>query len=210
MDFWTVPRCFEGGTVAVLASGPSMSQTQADMVRAAGIPAIAINSTFRLAPWAWMLYGADSEWWEHRDNADARQFAGIKATCTTFGPTCKIEGMRYLRHTGRSGFDPDPSSVRTGGNSGFQALHIAVHAGAARVLLLGMDMEGCHWHGPHPQGLKVTTSDTFESWVARFDDLAVELRRRGVDVVNLAPGGRLKCFRRSRLEDEVGALCREP
>jgi hypothetical protein len=208
--FWTVPRCFEGGTVAVLASGPSMSQAAAEQVRAAGVPAIAINSTFRLAPWAWMLYAADIEWWQHKGNADARRFAGIKATCTTGVATCRdVPDMRYLRNSGAGGFDPQPDSVRTGGNSGYQAVHIAVHTGAARILLCGMDMHGCHWHGPHPRDLRTTTADMYERWRARFGDLAKELKRCGVDVINVTPGSRLECFRRSTLESEL-ATCAEP
>lgn len=76
---WSVPRCFEGGTVVVLASGPSMSQDVADRVMASGLPAIVTNSTFRLAPWAWMLYGADESWWNHPDNKDAHVFRGLRA-----------------------------------------------------------------------------------------------------------------------------------
>ena len=45
MSFWSVPRLWPGATVAILASGPSMNQAVADRVRAAGLPAIAINDT---------------------------------------------------------------------------------------------------------------------------------------------------------------------
>ena len=35
VGYWTIPRMWEGRTVAVMASGPSMSQEVADKVRAA-------------------------------------------------------------------------------------------------------------------------------------------------------------------------------
>jgi hypothetical protein len=148
---WTVPRAHEGATVAILASGPSMSQAVADAVHAAGIPAIAINSTFRLAPWADVLYAADPEWWAHPSNRDALVFKGLRLSCQP------MKAVLQLRNSGVTGFDPDPAAVRTGGNSGYQALHVAIHAGAARVLLCGYDMHGGHWHGKHPAGLKETT-----------------------------------------------------
>lgn len=204
---WSVPRCFDGGTVAILASGPSMSQAVADQVHAAGVPAVAINLTHRLAPWAWMLYAADIEWWQHPTNADAWRFAGLKVTVNVGRHV--PPGLLTLENSGGNGFDPDPRALRTGNNSGYQAVHIATHAGARRILLCGMDMGGCHWHGPHPADLKVTAPATYERWRQRFAELAPLLAARGVDVVNCTPGSRLDCFRRGNLETEL-ASCPEP
>lgn len=200
---WSVPRMWEGRTVAVLASGESMSQAVADGVKKAGIHAIVINSTFRLAPWANMLYAADTQWWGHPENVDAHEFGGLKVSCQY------VHGVLQLRHTGHSGFDDDAGAVRTGGNSGYQAVHIAVHAGASKVLLFGLDMGGGHWHGEHPAVLERTIPETYERWIGRFGGLAKILEARGVDVVNCSPVSRLKCFRRSTLEKEVAA-CAEP
>lgn len=181
-----------------------MSQAIADAVLAAGVPAIAINASFRLAPWAWMLYAADSEWWAHEANRDAHAFAGLKVTCRV-----PVAGVHMLRDSGSTGFDPDPAFVRTGNNSGHQAVHIAAHAGAARILLAGFDMrkagDGDHWHGAHPQGLRETTAETYARWVERFEPMARALADRGVDVVNCTPGSALRCFRRARLEDELAS-----
>jgi hypothetical protein len=199
---WQVPRCFAGGTVAILASGPSMSAAVADAVHAASVPAVAINTTFRLAPWAWMLYAADYEWWQHPEHADAKAFAGHKVTIYT-GSGQPPAGLSWLTSSGSTGFDPDPRNVRTGSNSGYQALHIAAQTGACRVLLCGYDMHGSHWHGEHPRGLKVNTVDGFEKFRARFADLVKPMKQLGVDVINCTPGSRLECFRRSTLEAEL-------
>jgi hypothetical protein len=177
-----------------------MSQAVADAVRDAGIPAIAVNSTFRLAPWAWMLYAADPEWWHHPSNADAKQFAGIKASCM------RVAGAELLLQSGNRGFDPRPFAVRTGNNSGYQALHVAVHTGAKRVILCGFDMHGGHWHGAHPLGLRNTAPDLYPGWCARFDELAPTLEALGVDVVNCTPGSALRAFRFSSLDAECAAF----
>lgn len=197
---WTVPRMWEGQTIAVLASGPSMSQEVCDLVhRTPGVQAIAINETWRLAPWATMLYAADPEWWTFHGNRALREFRGLKVSCMP------VNGVLQLRNSGTEGFDPDPSAVRTGGNSGYQALHIAAHAGAARVLLCGFDMRGGadHWHGRHPHPLKQTDDEQFARWIRRFGTLAPVLAKRGVDVVNCTPGSALQCFRMGVLEDEL-------
>ena len=195
---WTVPRMWEGQTAAVLASGPSMSQEVCDQVRAAGIPTIAINETWRLAPWATMLYAADPEWWLHPSNCALQLFGGLKVSCMP------VRGVRQLRNTGTEGFDPDPGAVRTGGNSGYQAIHVAAHAGAARVLLCGFDMQGAdHWHGKHPAPLRETAPELYVRWLKRFDTLAPVLADRGVDVVNCTPHSALRCFRMGDLETEL-------
>lgn len=195
---WTIPSLWTGHTVAILASGPSMSQAVAEAVRVAGIPAIAVNTTHRLAPWAWMLYAADAEWWRHPGNADAAQFAGLKVSCSP------VSGVLQLRNAGVVGYSDEPDCVHTLGNSGGQALQIAVKAGAARVLLCGFDMrDSGHWHGQHPAGLRDTEWQTYAEWVKRFEKVAPALAQRGVDVVNVTPGSALTCFRQSTLEAEL-------
>lgn len=193
---WSVPPIWRGDTVAILASGPSMSQPVADRVRAAGLPAIVVNSTFRLAPWADMLYAADAGWWAH--NPDALGFAGLKVSVSPVNGVCR------LRNTGVLGFDPDPTAVRTGGNSGYQAVHIAAQAGAARILLLGFDMtaaRGSHWHGDHPAPLRNTEREHYSLWTTHFGLLALELDARGIEVLNCTPGSALTCFSFANIKD---------
>src|SRR5690349_21512799 len=56
--------------VAILASGPSMTPKIADLVadwksKAGNRKVIAINTTFKLAPWADVLFACDLPWWNH-------------------------------------------------------------------------------------------------------------------------------------------------
>ncbi len=91
-----------------------------------------------------------------------------------------------MRNTGISGFDPDPCSIRTGNNSGYQATHLAAHLGAKRIILLGVDFtdDGAreHWFGNHPLGMDFH-SDTKE-WRDLFYGLVNELSARGISVMN--------------------------
>ncbi len=198
---WRVPRLWEGRTVAILASGPSMSLAVANAVRAAGIPSIAINDTYRLAPWADMLYACDANWWRHHAE-DALKFAGLKVTCDD--DHVSFDAVLHLKQTGDSGFDPDPSCIRTGNNSGYQALHVAIHAGARRVLLCGFDMQGGHWFGSHPEGLTDAVPDVHRKFfIPEFETLAPMLPSLGVEVVNCTPNSALRCFQMGNLDDEL-------
>lgn len=178
---------WEGATVAILASGPSMSAAVVEKVRLSSLPCIAINNTYQLAPFADLLYAADSDWWEV--NKGVPEFEGLRVCCQ---PT--VKGVLLLKHTGTKGFDENPGCIRTGSNSGYQALHIAVHAGAKRVLLFGFDMQGTHWHGEHKAPLRNTAQDTYEKFRMLFAELAPVLVKKGVSVVNCTPGSALTCF----------------
>jgi hypothetical protein len=191
VTFWRVPREFEGQTVVVMASGPSMCKRDADKVRDAGVPAIVVNETYRLAPWAWMLYAADWKWWAR--SPKALEFTGHKVSVEAGKP--HLPQVKRLRNTGIDGFDPDPSCVRAGNNSGYQAVHIAIHTGAARILLLGFDMRGGHWHGASYGPLR-------RDWINRFRALAWTISAK-VQIINCTPFSALDCFPKMPLDEAL-------
>lgn len=174
----------------MLASGPSMSPLVAAAVRAADLPAVAVNTTHRLAPWAAVLFSSDATWWQHYAQT-ALAFPGLKVTTNDCVP---FRDVLCLRPTGIEGFDPDPGCLRTGGNSGYQAIHLAAHAGAKRILLFGFDMAGSHWHPDHPAPLTNAPSGVYEIWRRRFETLVGPLQSGGIEVVNCAPQSALRCW----------------
>lgn len=194
---WTVPRLWPGQTIAVLATGPSMSQEVADKVLAAEVPAIAVNDAFRLAPWAAILFSSDLEWWRVKWD-QVKDFRGVRV-CSQ--PGRPMAGVERIRISADWGFDPDPSAVRFGGNSGYQAVHIGIHTGASRILLCGFDMHGTHFFGKHPEPLRNPHEHRFASWIKRFRDL----RNCGAEIVNCTPGSRLDAFPRMELDEALGA-----
>lgn len=198
---WFIPRMWEGGTVAVLASGESMTADVAQAVRAAGVFTVVVNNTWERAPWADLLFAGDAPWWQMYHAATAG-FAGLKA-CAEETPFADVH---FLQNGGKQGFDPDRSKIRTGGNSGYGAIHIAAHAGAARILLCGFDMKGGHWHSPHNWPLYQGGEGHFPRWIDRFATLAPELAARGIEVVNCNPDSALQCFPMARLEDALQSL----
>jgi hypothetical protein len=190
---WSVPRMWEGETVIVLASGPSMSQEVADLTK--NRITIAVNDTFTLAPWANMLYAADSGWWKAKPLA--LKFEGLKVTADERTPFPEVF---CLQRTMVNGFDPNPGNVATGGNSGYQAVHVAIHAGAKKILLAGFDMsatKGAHFFGKHKRPLHDTDPVSYEWWKNRFN----ALKNRGAEIINCSPDSQLQCFPFGSLSD---------
>jgi hypothetical protein len=176
-----------------------MSQEVARAVRLAGLPALVTNDTWRLAPWADVLYAADHAWWSVHPESLA--FAGLKVTAGDV----PIAGVLDLRITGCEGFDPNPECIRTGGNGGYAAVHIAAQGGGRRILLCGFDMHGGHWHPDHKRPLRNPPPQTFKRWIQRFETLAHELERRGIEVLNCTSNSAMRCFPMARLEDALEA-----
>lgn len=193
--------------MAILASGPSMSREVAEHVRgkcrviAISDQGIDTTKSPAVAPWADVLYSADVNWWtHHRENA--LKFAGLKVTVRQ---TLKFAEVFSLLQSEKGVFDERPTHIVTGKNSGYQALHIAAHFGATRVLLCGYDMRNVggkrHWFGPHPREL--SQSANFSGWIAAFNALAPVLKQKGIEVLNCTPQSALECFRRVKLEDAI-------
>ena len=114
---------------------------------------VVINDSYRLVPAADVLYFCDARWWRwHHGEPDFRAFAGLKVKLE---PGVPEPGLHVLRNAGVDGLESDPSALRHGRNSGYQAIGLAVHLGAARIVLLGYDMQPdgrrIHWFGEHPR-----------------------------------------------------------
>lgn len=181
-----------GRTVAILGSGESMSQAVADSVR--HLPRIAINKTSDLALDAEYIFAADAMFWQC--NLDYEQRSGIKVSTQQrmrIRPNVP-RWVEVMQWGGISGFDERPGYLRSGSNSGYQALHLAASMGARRILLFGFDCHGGHWHGPHERPLDNPNGHAFDSWIKAFRKLAPILAGKGIEVENCTPGSRLDCF----------------
>lgn len=169
-----------------MAPGTSLTQAQADLVRQYPVAVVAVGNAFLFAPWADVLYHGDAPWWGYHAQ-EALKFEGLKLTVDKM---VKYRSVRILKETGVEGYDPTPGCVRTGNNSGYQAIHVAIQAGAKRILMLGFDMRPGHFFGRHPMPLRNTDPSSFEVFKKRFP----ALRGRGAEIINCTPGSALQCF----------------
>jgi hypothetical protein len=166
-------------TIAILATGPSMSQALADSL--SHLRRIAVNDAFRLAPDAEALCANDRAWWTK--NKDALRFKGRKFSVSAPHGS-EIE--RVARTT----------VIESGTNSALLALHVAVtKLGEKCVLLYGVDMSaanGHHYFGAH-DGLANTVPVRFEVFKQQFARYKATLPK-DVEVLNATPGSALLCF----------------
>lgn len=187
-SFWRAPRLWPGATVVCLGGGPSLRPEDVAYCRGRA-RVIAVNDAWRLAPWADVLYACDAKWW--RWHTGAPGFAGLKVSLEA----PEFPGIKRLAQGAERGFDADPGRLATGRNGGYQAIHLAVHLGARRVLLLGYDMRfvdgRSHWFGGHPVATK---AEVYGRMIPCFESLIAPLAKRGVAVVNCTPDSALRCF----------------
>lgn len=213
-----VPRLWPGETVVVAASGPSLRKEELTFA-AARARTIVINDVYRFLPEGDMLYAADPDWWtryaeahiwpvDGRSYPGAVDFKGIKVTQDW--ESAKKWG---LHHVPSKGIDENkgpcrsislnPAYIHQGSTSGFQAFNLAVHLGAAKILLMGLDMGyqngKTHFFGDHPPGLQKQTP--FETSMQAFESAGHDVAAMGIDVFNVSLDSHMKCFPKRRLTD---------
>jgi len=186
------PRLYpDGATVAILGSGPSLTQADVDLLRGRVDGVVAVNDSYRLCPWATVLYAGDRHWWKWHKGAPG--FAGRKfSISSTVYPDVQV-----LKRGPETGLSMSPDTLALGRNSVYQAMNLAVHFGATSIILLGVDLQGTHFFGLHPDGSK----PPFDLCRQRFATLVQPLAQLGIEVVNCSRVTTLRCFARRTLED---------
>lgn len=201
-DWWPD---WHGRAAAIVASGPSARKANVGLLQGR-VKAIAIKESHELCPWADAVYGCDSAWWKNCNGLIGYQ--GIKIT---FGATLRpsypdIRSIEIDRHgdkilTDKIGF------IGSGGNSGFQAINLAVQFGAKRILLIGFDVHGrngLHWYGRNNgPGRNNPNDDNFKRWREALDNAVPEFERLGVSVLNASFKSDLKGFRKVTVEEAL-------
>jgi hypothetical protein len=179
-----------GRTVVCLASGPSLTAEDTEKVRAAGHPVIVTNTTFRLAPWADVLFGMDMKWWQIHHKEVESVFTGRKVSTSH---AAKAYGAESLAQC--------PWFPRVL-NSGEGAIMFALVGKPARVVLLGYDSQTTggmtHWHGSHPKGLG--DAGSLKRWPKQFANTARNAKQHGIAIENATRQTALTCFPRVELE----------
>lgn len=185
---------WKGRLVVCIASGPSLTPEDCEAVHATGLPAIVTNTTFRLCPWAEVLFGFDSAWWREYKKEVDQTFKGKCLTSSLVGKSIGVESL----------YQQD-SWVRSYGNSGTAAISLAVVGGASRVVLLGYDCQKtggkAHWHQDHPKGLGNARS--MPNWPRKFKQVASFAESKRVPVWNSSRETALTCFPRVPLEQAL-------
>ena len=194
-----VPRCFAGETLVILGGGPSL--TRADVAFCRGkARVLAIKQALLVAPWADVFYCCDRKILEYPGGhpgelaqqmlAVLRTFAGLRFTLDHLAH----QHATVLRQGDVQGLSLDPTRLNTGQNSGYQAVNLAVLLGAAKIVLVGFDMQPRqgvdHYFGAHPW----STRPNYRLFLEHWPTLVAPLRAAGVTVVNTCADSALTCF----------------
>jgi len=188
----------------VAATGPSLTADVAEQCR--GHRVLAVNDAYRRIPFAEALYAGDADWWEV--HAGCPDFAGEKwsahdARGNEKTAVAERYGLHLVAGADREGFSTDPARIHYGGNSGFQAINLAMLFGATVIRLVGFDMrttEPRHFFGNHPAPLHNVSK--YEHFMGAFRAAARRLPA-GVRIINCTPGSGLTCFEMGTLDAAV-------
>ena len=109
-----------------------------------------------------------------------------------------MNAIKCMGCSGESGLETnDRRALRMGRNGGFQAINLAVHLGAARIILLGYDMQLVdgenHWIGAEPRHPH-QPPEPFDLFISAFDTIVDPLKELKIEVINCTIGSALKAF----------------
>lgn len=198
-------------TVVCIASGPSLTLEQVERVKewrcGADRYVIAINDiglTSRLplaVPDCDLWYAADDTFW---------QFYSEQALKASTLRVCAAKHASELWHlsldtTWREIFAWEPGKAASGGHSGFQALQIAINAGASKVILLGYD---CKAQGKQTNAFgrkpnQIHRDSPYQTWPEWYLKLK-QVLPRPINIVNCSLGSAITAFGYTPIEE---ALC---
>lgn len=201
-----------GETAVLVAGGASLTLSQVRLVGIAHarglVKVIAINDAIYPCWFADIHYACDAKWWRaHRGVPGAPHRRMRMAATNGDGVDSFYAGyddIEPIERSGTIGFDPRPGFITTGGNGGWQAIHIAVHLGVKRAILVAYDMHGSHWFGQHPDACW-STEPNMTTRVNQFVEFADLIKDR-ISVVNASPGSSLTMFPQTDLAAELRAL----
>lgn len=188
-------------TIILIAGGPSLTRADVALCEQSGHPLLGINNAYQITDKLSIHYACDTKWWRKHWNQIYKgpDRYSLKKNDKDAGVT----GVTQMENDGTYGISHQWPKLRTGQNSGYQAINLAYLLGYKTLILLGYDMQETggevHWHGLH-QGLMNPSDTQFSRWRENFIVLAHELRDRGLEVINATRQTALECFPRADLE----------
>jgi len=145
-DLRGIPPIWRGKTIFILCGGPSFDPVWAERLRRKNV--IGCNDAYKLGgDVVNYCHFLDLSWWlEHREAAQG--YTGTFTTCCRLvhDPNVWVLGAR------KKGVQiARPDVVGHNRNTGLSAINVAVLFGAAKIILLGMDMQAggdgeTHWY----------------------------------------------------------------
>lgn len=192
--------------VAIVASGPSAKKAGAEQLKGK-LKTLAIKRSVELVPFADVVYGCDAPWW--RSVRGLPQFNGLKLSydADQLDAAWNVRKIKIPDKYSNTLLFSEIGSVGAGGNSGFQALNLAMQFGARRILLVGFDASdrsGAHWYGRNSWTMANNpTSDNFRRWIISFNNAAKQANTLGIEIINASEISEIRCFKKQNIEQTL-------
>lgn len=197
MKLWTASPIWRGERCFIVAGGPSLRGFDFDLLR--GHRVIAVNSSIWSVPFADFCFYGDSRWgFEHH-----KRLEGIKATVITTASghsASNVEHMAKIKPP--PGLAEKRDTLVMDRTSLHAAINLAVHLGAAEIVLMGADMKAAengitHHHEPHPWP---SVQGCWDHQMKQLALLPPALKAIGVKVINASLGSRIPWWPKQPIE----------
>jgi len=176
------PDLFAGKTVAVLGSGPSLTQECVDSVR--HLPRVCARWSAKMAPDADIVIAIDGlpddEFWSW-----AQANCTGKLLCGALTDALPDEVGYYWQRYENVTLSTVPCHIIEFRNNGMSAIHIAEQGGAAKILLLGFDPDKPLWFYDTAQSMHVPI--LYPGLAEGLNQLITKLRAKGIEVKHIKP-----------------------
>lgn len=199
------PPWWSDKPVAIVGGGPSLHGFDFGQLRGK-FHVLAVKGVMFDLPWADAGFGLDlpdfRDWAERLGSLPFPVFWAFPGQTPTSGLRGRLpENVTALRRSRAEGLSDDPGMIHAGGTSGYGALNLAFLKQAKQIVLLGFDYKPGpkgEWrhNSEHYKSHGSQSPDALASWVKPFDAAAVQLKARGVTVLNANPGSLVTAFPR--------------
>lgn len=202
----TNQKLFNNQPLYLVAGGSSFTPQQLELLSGKEANIVTINNSFKKIPDAAICYAGDFIWWQHNHEIVRSH---TMSACWTGNKKAAIDYKLNFIECRLSGVGLGTRWIVHGGNSGYQALNLAIIWGANPIILLGYDCRygingERHHYEDHPKHFGAN-ADGIKSWLHHFElgAKALEQLTSPPRVINCSPGSAITGFERGDLQDWV-------
>ncbi len=208
---WSIYPHWAGETVFVIGSGPSIRDTDFELIR--GRKIICVNSSYERVPFADLLYFGDGRWWEHHKIKLNTEFKGRIVTCSGIAKSKRLLKIGRMKPESQAtGFSARRDLVASQRTSIQGAMNMAAHlmtpldgGKPGNIVLIGADMgraaDGTsHGHKPH-KWLPRPGNIVWDEQMRHLKWIVPHLWDRGIKVVNCSTVSRIPWFPKMTLQE---------
>lgn len=207
---WSVGPYWAGETVFVVASGPSIRDTDFELIR--GRKIICVNSSYERVPFADILYFGDGRWWDAHKITLNTTFKGRVVTCSGIAKSKRLLKLHRMKPESQAtGYSDRRDMIASQRTSLQGAMNLAGHliapssGKAGNIVLIGADMGraadgSSHGHTPH-KWVNRPGNITWDEQMRHLKWIVPHLQKRGIKVVNASMTSRIPWFPKMTLQE---------